>query len=182
MKWFIPALAFLALALLPASAHRLDEYLQAARIGISVNRIELALDLTPGADVAEELLKIIDAHDSPGISRAAGQRYAHRVLDDLRLELDGKPRSLKLTSAVFPERAAMREGEGTIRLRAVVDVPKLQPGHHEILFHNHHLPNLSVYLVNALRPGTEPIQILSQTRDELQKEYHLSFEVTRMGR
>ena len=36
----------------PAGAHRLDEYLQATRIGVSQNRIDLEIDLTAGAAIA----------------------------------------------------------------------------------------------------------------------------------
>ena len=35
-----------------AFAHRLDEYLQAARIAVDNGRVDLDLDLTPGAAVA----------------------------------------------------------------------------------------------------------------------------------
>ena len=35
------------------SAHRLDEYLQAARVGIEPDRLHLELDMTPGVAVAD---------------------------------------------------------------------------------------------------------------------------------
>ena len=40
------------LAVAPASAHRVDEYLQATRLAIGVNRINIEIDLTPGVDIA----------------------------------------------------------------------------------------------------------------------------------
>ena len=45
------ALTIAAGAATHLSAHRLDEYLQAARLGIDPDRVELQLDLTPGAAV-----------------------------------------------------------------------------------------------------------------------------------
>src|SRR5215210_2258008 len=43
------------------SAHRLDEYLQATRLAIEPDRVEIALDLTPGIAVAESIVAEIDA-------------------------------------------------------------------------------------------------------------------------
>ena len=40
-----------------ADAHRLDEYLQATRIDVEVDRIDLDIDLTPGAALPEALSK-----------------------------------------------------------------------------------------------------------------------------
>jgi hypothetical protein len=178
MKPLLPVLVLFALSI-SANAHRLDEYLQAARLGVSLNQVELSLDLTPGADMAEEFLKTIDPQASPGVSPAAGQRYARRVMNDLRLDVDGKREPLKLISAAFPERAELRAGEGSIHLHAVAKLSTLKPGRHELHFRNHHLPGFSVYLVNALVPVNPAIHLLRQTRDEPQKDYTLSFEVAR---
>ena len=38
------------------SAHRLDEYLQAARLSLAHTRVELEIDLTPGASVADGII------------------------------------------------------------------------------------------------------------------------------
>ena len=45
-------------------------------------------------------------------------------------------------------------------------------------FRNDHLPELGVYLVNALVPATSEIKISGQARDPLQREMRLSFHVT----
>ena len=39
-----------------ALAHRLDEYLQATRISVATNRIDLSIDLTPGVAVAAAVM------------------------------------------------------------------------------------------------------------------------------
>jgi len=35
-----------------ASAHRVDEYLQATRLSIDLDRVEVEINLTPGIDLA----------------------------------------------------------------------------------------------------------------------------------
>ena len=165
------------LLLVSAQAHRLDEYLQATRIAVTLHRIDLAIDLTPGVAIAQELLPSIDPEGSARIHPRQGERYAQRVLKDLLLDLDGKRQPIELLSATFPARADMEVGEGTIHLQAVAKISTLEPGHHEIRFRNGHLPKISVYLVNALVPENKAIQIGRQIRDELQREYRLRIEV-----
>jgi hypothetical protein len=176
MKSVAALIVLLALAI-PTKAHRLDEYLQATRIALAMDRIDLTIDLTPGVAILKKLLPAIDADGNGRISSREGDRYAQRVVDDLRLVLDGKPQSIRIVRATFPSRAAMEEGEGIIHLKAVAKIQPLTPGHHGILFRNEHLPGISVYLVNALVPKSKTIQITAQNRDEYQKEYHLRFEV-----
>ena len=176
MKWIVTIAAALAFSL-PAQAHRLDEYLQATRIAVTLQQIELGIDLTPGVDIAQELLQSIDSDAKDRIPDHRGERYARRVLQDLALDLDGKRQAIRLQRATFPARADMEAGEGTIHLQAVAKISTLKPGHHELLFRNSHLPRISVYLVNALVPENKAIQIIHQIRDEYQKEYRLSFEV-----
>jgi hypothetical protein len=49
-----------------APAHRLDEYLQATRLAVATNRIDLSIDLTPGVAVADQLLVVIDRTATDG--------------------------------------------------------------------------------------------------------------------
>jgi hypothetical protein len=176
VKWIVAIAAVLAFSV-SAPAHRLDEYLQATRIAVAMHRIDLAIDLTPGVAIAEELLPSIDPDGRARVAPHPGERYAQRVLQDLVLDLDGKRQPIRLVRATFPDRADMEVGEGTIHLQAVAKIATLKPGHHDLLFRNTHLPKISVYLVNALVPENKAIQITRQIRDELQKEYRLSFEV-----
>ena len=41
-------------------AHRLDEYLQATRLSLALDRIVLKADLTPGVDVAPLVFSLIN--------------------------------------------------------------------------------------------------------------------------
>ena len=175
MRGWLLILALSATA--TAQAHRLDEYLQATRVSVSPDRVELRLDLTPGVSVLPELLPRMDANHDGRISRKEQRAYARTVIQDLSLTLDDKPRSVKPERIDFPSEAAIREGEGVIRMRATARFPRCTPGHHDILFRNRHLPGISVYQVNALQPGNKTIEIIRQIRDERQQEYRLQFEV-----
>lgn len=176
MKWISVIAAGLVFAA-SAQAHRLDEYLQATRIGLGLQQIAVSIDLTPGVEVVEEVLQAIDPGGSAHIPPRQAEQYIKRVLHDLHLDLDGQRPSLTVLRATFPSRADMELGEGTIHLQVVATITTLKQGNHVILLRNNHLPKISVYLVNALMPGDKAIQITSQTRDELQTEYRLNFVV-----
>jgi hypothetical protein len=176
MKSILVGMAVLV-ASIPSQAHRLDEYLQATRIGISLEQILLALDLTPGVAIVPELRRWVQPDSSDRISQQQGNSYAQRVLKDLSLTLDGKKQELYLVSASFPAWSDIEAGEGVIHLRTTARISTLQPGSHEIFFRNDHLPQISVYLANAVAPSSEAIQIRRQSRDNLQRNYRLSFEI-----
>ena len=60
------------------SAHRRDEYLQAARLAIDPGRVQLELDLTPGIALADAIIADIDRNRDGSLSagRATGLRRA----------------------------------------------------------------------------------------------------------
>ena len=178
-RWNTLAAALALLVLVtPARAHRLDEYLQATRIAVSSDRIQLRIDLTPGAAILPQLLPKTDLDGNGRFSRKERTAYGQLVLRDLHLELDGHRIELRLDHVDFPPRADMMAGEGVLRLILVSKIPKLTPGHHELVFRNNHLPEISVYLVNALQPADKRLSITRQVRDQTQKEYRLEFEVS----
>jgi hypothetical protein len=160
----------------PAGAHRLDEYLQATRIDISQNRIDLAIDLTAGASVAQQIFALVDANGDGQINDAEGDEYARRVIDAIRLSVDSRRLSVTLVSRTFPDRQAMGLGLGTIRLRATAPA-SAGTGRHEIVYVNTHAPASSVYLVNAWLPSDPRIQISTQQRDVEQRGVTVDYRV-----
>lgn len=161
-----------------AFAHRLDEYLQAARVSVSTNRIDVSIDLTAGVAVADQVLAVIDTDRTGHISEDEAAAYAQSVLKHIRVLLDEKPLTLLVESASFPALHEIKSGQGVIRIKAAVPVEPLAAGRHSLSLTNAHLPSISVYLVNALVPKDHSIQITKQTRDELQKHYRLEFGLT----
>jgi hypothetical protein len=171
------------LAMLPtASAHRLDEYLQATRLSIETDHVGLEIDLTPGIAMATEVFGRIDINRDGTVSSAEGDTYAREVLRSVVLKADGKPLRVDLISANFPEFGAMQQGIGIIQLRATAKVPRagLFAGHagtHEISYVNMYRPQSSVYLVNALVPRNPRVQIRDQQRDWAQHRITLAYSV-----
>lgn len=160
-----------------ARAHRLDEYLQAARIAVATDRIEVVLDLTPGVAVAEQVLAVIDADRDGQLSDVERGAYAQRILDEVPIRLDEQVVALRLMDATFPALPEIKSGLGVIRIKAGAPVGPLPADRHTLRVTHRHLPAISVYLVNALVPKDRAVELTSQTRDELQKDYRLEFQV-----
>jgi hypothetical protein len=159
-----------------ARAHRLDEYLQAARLALAPDQILLKIDLTPGVDVAPAIFALINTDHDGAISEVEGKAYANRLIKDVIFEVDGQPRRLEVIRNQFPSYHEMQEGVGTIRIEARA-VWRATPGHHSLFFRNNHKTDLGAYLVNALLPTNAEIAITDQERDSLQREIRLDFDV-----
>jgi hypothetical protein len=178
MRNLSAAAAFVLVLALPgdAAAHRLDEYLQAARIALDRDAITLEVDLTPGAGVAQTVIAIIDRDNDGTISPAEAEAYARTALSDLVFELDGRTVAMTLTHAEVPAVAEMLAGTGTIQLRAVA-AGRYPDGHRILQFSNNHQPDISVYMVNALMPESEGVAVLAQTRDPRQRSARLEYQI-----
>ena len=86
------------------SAHRRDEYLQAARLAIDPGGVQLELDLTPGIALAETIIADIDRNRDGALSadeqRAYGDAGAERA--DARSRRDAAARAARPPSS-FPD-------------------------------------------------------------------------------
>jgi len=163
---------------LAASAHRRDEYLQAARIAVDPDRVQVELDLTAGISVAEAVIRDIDRDGSGSITGDEARTYASAVLRTMRLEVDRRPLQVELINVTVPELAAIRNGEGAIRLELGARLPALAAGAHQILFLNAHRTDIGVYLANALAPVSPRIAIAAQRRDVAQREITIDYALT----
>ena len=159
------------------SAHRTDEYLQAARLAIDEARVQIELDLTPGIALAETILADIDRNRDGSLSAEEQRAYGSLVLSALTLEVDGTPVRAQLAGTSFPEPEAMRRGEGTIRLQSAATLPRVSSGVHQLWFRNRHHRDRSVYLANALAPQSNQIAITAQRRDIDQTELTIDYLV-----
>jgi len=157
------------------SAHRRDEYLQAARIAIDPARVEIELDLTPGIALAEPILADIDRNRDGTLSAEEQQAYASLVLSALEIEVDATRLALQPGPSSFPELDAVKRGEGTIRLHFTAALPRLSAGVHQFFFRNGHQRNRSVYLANALVPQNPLVAVTAQRRDTEQTELTIDY-------
>jgi hypothetical protein len=179
-KTLIVVIALLT-ASTPVGAHRLDEYLQATRIGIDLDRVNLEIDLTPGVSIASQVKGWIDTNGDGQLSRPEALGYARQVFNALELSVDRQRVSLTLADVEMPEPADMTVGTGTIRLRASAAIPSGASGRHQLTIVNSHRPELSVYLSNALVPSDTRIQILAQQRDRNQHTMTIEYDVETIG-
>lgn len=159
------------------SAHRRDEYLEAARIAVAPERVEVGLDLTPGIAVAARVIADIDRDRDGTASTTEQQAYARRVLSAVSVSVDGVPLAADIHALAFPSFESIRRGEGAMRLRMTASLPSLSAGAHHLVFRNNHEPDVSVYLANALVPETDRVAITSQRRDAAQHELTISFQL-----
>jgi hypothetical protein len=157
------------------SAHRLDEYLQAARLSIAPGGVKVELDLTPGVAVADTIIAGIDRNGDGSLSEDEKQAYVRQVLDAIRLENDGRLLSLEPITATFPDLDAFRHGEGTIQIRSAAVLPRLSNGEHRLSFRNTHRRDVSVYLANALVPESDHIAVTAQRRDRDQHDLMIDY-------
>lgn len=168
-----------ALLVLPSrvSTHRLDEYLQATRLGVSTDTVDIEIDLTAGVAVASQVWALVDADRNGRISDVEGRRYAQRVLQSVLLQLDDRPAAVALVSSGFPSFQQIHGGSGIIHLVARAALPAIRPGPHRLLYRNTHRRDMSVYLVNTLVPADAAIVIGSQKRDPRQTQMEIVYEV-----
>ena len=157
-----------------ASAHRLDEYLQAAILSVEKDHVQVSMRLIPGIAVSSSIIASIDSNGDGVLSDTEQKAYAERVLGDLSLAVDGHRLKPKLVSADFPPVEQMKEGLGEIHIEYTADLPSGGP-HRRLILENHHQNQNAAYLVNCLVPRDHDIQIVSQSRNEQQSFYQLDY-------
>jgi len=158
-------------------AHRLDEYLQAARVDLDSTRVEVRLALTPGVDVADAIVREIDVDRDGVLSQREQAAYVTRVLEAVHLDVDGHTARLHPTSSRFPAAADLKGGEGTITIRADAGIPPLRPGTHRVYVRNAYHAEIGAYLSNALVPRTKQIAVKAQQRNANQSELSIDYVV-----
>jgi hypothetical protein len=167
----------LLLAALPsaAGAHQLDEYIQATLVAIEPGEIRLQMNLTPGVQVASNVLALIDRNHDGVIATNETVAYAEAIQRDLTVRLDERDVKLKLTVCNFPELSELRTGLGIIQIEFSITPGSLTAGAHKLTLENRHLTALSAYLFNAARPTSTLIQITGQKRNETQSFGEVDF-------
>jgi hypothetical protein len=175
MSKTLVAVAAILLALgAPASAHRLDEYLQATIFSVDKDRVQASTRLAPGVAVSSSVISSIDTNGDGILSDSERQTYAERVLRDMMLRVDGHILKPRLASVNFPTTEEMKEGLGEIQIEFSADLPR-GGSSRKLIFENHHQSRISAYLVNCLVPSDKNIQITAQNRNENQSFYELDY-------
>ena len=160
-----------------AAAHRLDEYLQATRIAVNIDSVDLEIDLTAGVEVAPKVWALVDADGNGKVSEAEAETYSNTLLAAMSLRVDDRPCKIGLVASRFPTQADLMSGSGPIHVQARAALRPTAPGRHRLFFRNTHQPQLSVYLVNALVPLNRAITIGSQRRDPKQTQLTMAYTI-----
>jgi hypothetical protein len=134
------------------------------------------VDLTPGVSIAPSVIQSVDTNADNAIAPAEAEAYGRAVLSDLLVTLDGDPVEMTLVRIEVPAIDEMRHGMGTIRLRTSGSVGA-GAGNHRLRLLNRHRPDTSIYMVNALLPEDAGVELVSQTRDPLQREFDMEYAV-----
>jgi hypothetical protein len=159
-----------------ATAHRLDEYLQAARVAVRPDGIRLELDLTPGANIAESVIARIDADGDRRFSGEEGASYARVVLGDVGVWLDGVALAVRLQRVEVSTPQELLDGVGLIRIVATMPTVPIV-ARHELILRNAHETDRGVFLMNALVPASKNVIITAQSRDRRQQQFRMTYEV-----
>ncbi len=173
---FVATVVGVMLLPMSAGAHRLDEYLQATRISLGRDVVAVDIDLTPGVNIASGVLALVDRDGDGTISPEEAAAYGRAVAGDLILQLDARAVPLTVIRVDAASTAEMREGVGTIHVRASA-VVEMHAGGHQVYFRNDHRPAGSVYLVNALVPDDRDVVVVSQTRHHEQRTVRIDYGV-----
>ena len=168
-----------ALLLLPSAglAHRLDEYLQATLVTIDPGELRLQINLTPGVEVADKVLAVVDRNHDGVISTNEASAYCELLKRDLTVYLDGHKVALKPGSSSFPALTELRTGWGIMQVEFSAPIGSLAAGEHRLEVKNRHLPHLSVYLFNAAQPSSGLVQVTKQKRNKNQSMGEIEFTV-----
>jgi hypothetical protein len=155
-----------------ASAHRLDEYLQATTISLERDRVRLTMRMTPGEAVSRRIIQGIDTDGDGVVSKPEERAYCNRVLRDITLTVDGKRVTPRLVAFTFPRAAELKKGLAGIRLEFVSAFSR---GSRKLDFENRHQRRIAAYLVNCLVPTDPALRVKSQRRNRNQSKYELEY-------
>ncbi|PYD75464.1 hypothetical protein [Novacetimonas pomaceti] len=160
-----------------AMAHRLDEYLHAATLDLTRTHILLHLRLTPGMDVANDVIRQMDRNSDGRLSPVEQRAYVSQIMQGLSLSLNGRAARLRVEALTFPTIAEMRAGTGVIDLRFSVKTG-LQTGSYRLTYRDRGAGTGTVWLVNCLLPQDPAIHVTRQKRSEDQSSYMLDFSIS----
>lgn len=174
MKTKLAIIAAVFLLGAPVFAHRLDEYLQAIIVSVGEDHIRASVRLIPGVAVSSAVSAAVDLNHDGVFSDAEQQTYAQQVLHNLSVSVDGHKLTPVLRTVNFPPPTDMKEGLGEIHIEFTAELPA-GSSDRTLIVENHHLPRMSVYLMNCLAPQSRNIRLVAQNRNQNQSYYRVDY-------
>jgi hypothetical protein len=159
-------------------AHRLDEFLEAARISLEPSHVDVEMNLTPGMSTADTFIHEVDGNTDGVFSPIEQWNYATGLVRSLDVRLDDAPvRPLRVTAVDVPEAASVRSGDAAATVRATVPIRALAPGVHRLVFRNDDGASDSVFMANTVLPDSRMIAVTAQKHSVDQRELTIEFAV-----
>jgi hypothetical protein len=158
-----------------ASAHRRDEYLQAARIAIAPARVDIELDLTPGIALASNVARRDRSRSRRQRCRQRGRRVRRTRPRRNQAGSRWPADAARVGRTPISDCVGYVKGEGTIQIRLSAAVPPLAAGGHRVLYRNDHRPDIAAYLANALVPASDRVTVQAQRRSVDQRDLVIEY-------
>ena len=175
IRRFTSILLCLGVCVSNAHSHQLDEYVQATLVEIEPTNIRLSINLTPGVEIVDKVLKRIDIDANGAITELELRSYAELLKRDLSIRLDGNEVDLHVAETFISESSDLKEGWGIIQSQYAFSINSLAAGTHKFSLENRHMRSVSVYLFNAARSESATIQISQQRRSDNQSHGEIDF-------
>jgi ABC-type nickel/cobalt efflux system permease component RcnA len=166
-------LAVLLALLMPtraASAHPLDQYVQATYITVAPAQIVVEL-------VAPETLALLDTDGDGQITDAEGRAYADQVVRNVAVQVDGQAVALTITKVETPTYLAYQAGYGTMRVFTAAPLAPGLTGTHVVTYANNNAPTGATYQVNTFIENGAAISLGKQNRDETQRSITVDYTI-----
>lgn len=132
-----------------AAAHA-SHHGQSAYVTVGPEGVLVELDMSPGSQVARQVVALLDTDADGALSVSEERAYASAVLRDLSLEIDGRPEQLEISTLDFPPIEHLASGESKLSLSFVGPKEALSPGAHQLVFRNTHAPVTSAHQAHAI--------------------------------
>jgi hypothetical protein len=171
----------LAALIAPAAAlaHPLDEVVQGSYLTLAPGQVTLQLDISPGAQVADSVLRRLDADNDGKISGGEARAFGRFVLDQTSLTLDDRPVAWRLERVEAPPLENIRLGADAIKIHAVAPRSD-RAGVHTLTFENRYNPAQTRAAANVfLRPGRWRYDVGGQTHGADGRRLAVYYETAR---
>ncbi len=162
----------------PADAHPLDVYLQASYITVQSTGVGIEVDISPGTEVAADLVARLDTDHDGKFSDEEGRAFADVVVADLAVSVDGTSLPITIANVGLPTYKATAAGYGTVKIVATAPGP-VSTGTHTVAYENRSRASKSVFQANAFLQDGLRARVGTQERDADQST--LTFPVTIEG-
>lgn len=173
------AAALAAAAPNDAHAHPLDEVVQGSYLTLAPGQVTLQLDISSGAQVADSVLRRLDADNDGQISSDEAKAFGRFVLDQTDLTLDDRPAAWRLERVEAPPYQNIRDGADTIKIHAVARRSD-RTGFHTLTFENRYNPAKTQAAANVfLRPGRWRYHVGGQTHGADGRRLAVYYETAR---